>query len=65
MTTDIPVRVMVVDDSAVVRGLITRMLTSDARLEMVASCSNGEMAVIQAPQNSPTSSSWICRRGVR
>ena len=48
-----PVRVMVVDDSAVVRGLITRMLQSDARLELVASCSNGEMAVIQAPRKQP------------
>jgi two-component system chemotaxis response regulator CheB len=44
---------MVVDDSAVVRGLITRMLKSDARLEVVASCSNGEMAVTQAPRKQP------------
>jgi two-component system chemotaxis response regulator CheB len=43
-----PLRVMVVDDSAVVRGLITRILSADARIEVVASCSNGEMAVAQA-----------------
>src|SRR5215469_439611 len=43
-----PLRVMVVDDSAVVRGLITRILTSDPRIEVAASCSNGQMAVVQA-----------------
>ena len=43
-----PVGVMVVDDSAIVRGLITRTLKSDSRIEVVASCSNGEMAVVQA-----------------
>lgn len=55
MSTDsaAPVRVMVVDDSAVVRGLITRMLEADDRIELVASCSNGEMAVSQAPRKQP------------
>jgi two-component system chemotaxis response regulator CheB len=43
-----PIRVMVVDDSAIVRGLITRTLKSDSRIEVTASCSNGEMAVAQA-----------------
>ena len=43
-----PLRVMVVDDSAVVRGLITRILTADPRIEVAASCSNGQMAVVQA-----------------
>jgi two-component system chemotaxis response regulator CheB len=43
-----PIRVMVVDDSAIVRGLITRTLKSDPRIEVTASCSNGEMAVTQA-----------------
>ena len=42
------IRVMVVDDSAIVRGLITRTLKSDPRIEVIASCSNGEMAVAQA-----------------
>src|SRR6185312_7207330 len=31
-----------------VRGLITRILTSDPRIEVAASCSNGQMAVAQA-----------------
>jgi two-component system chemotaxis response regulator CheB len=47
-TTTQPISVMVVDDSAIVRGLITRTLNADPRIEVVASCSNGEMAVVQA-----------------
>jgi two-component system chemotaxis response regulator CheB len=46
------VSVMVVDDSAIVRGLITRTLKSDPRIEVVASCSNGAMAVAQAARRS-------------
>ena len=40
-----PVRVMVVDDSAVVRGLVTRMLEQDPHLQVVASVGNGQMAL--------------------
>ncbi len=40
-----PIRVMVVDDSAVVRGLTTRLLESDASIAVVASVANGEMAL--------------------
>lgn len=40
-----PIRVMVVDDSAVVRGLITRMLEEDPGITVVASVSNGQMAI--------------------
>jgi len=47
-STPAQIRVMVVDDSAIVRGLITRTLKADPRIEVVASCSNGEMAVTQA-----------------
>jgi two-component system chemotaxis response regulator CheB len=39
---------MVVDDSAVVRGFIVRMLESDSRIAVVATCSNGQIAVQQA-----------------
>ena len=39
------IKVMVVDDSAVIRGLITRMLEEDAGIAVVASVSNGEHAV--------------------
>ncbi len=40
-----PYRVMVVDDSAVIRGLLARNLESDPAIKVVASASNGEIAV--------------------
>lgn len=40
-----PYRIMVVDDSAVIRGLLTRSLESDPELAVVASASNGQMAL--------------------
>lgn len=38
-------RVMVVDDSAVIRGLLTKALESDKDIEVVASVGNGKLAV--------------------
>jgi len=38
-------RVMVVDDSAVIRGLVTRSLEEDPDIAVVASVANGELAV--------------------
>jgi two-component system chemotaxis response regulator CheB len=40
-----PIQAMVVDDSAIVRGLISRMLNSDPDITVVASVANGEMAI--------------------
>jgi two-component system chemotaxis response regulator CheB len=40
-----PVRVMVVDDSAVIRGLISKALEADPGIKVVHSASNGQMAV--------------------
>jgi two-component system chemotaxis response regulator CheB len=40
-----PIDVMVVDDSAVIRGLITRMLEAEDGITVVASASNGEHAI--------------------
>jgi two-component system chemotaxis response regulator CheB len=40
-----PYRLMVVDDSAVIRGLLTRSLEADPEIEVLASASNGEMAL--------------------
>ncbi len=40
-----PVRVMVVDDSAVVRGLIARQFEGDRDVEVVCTASNGEIAL--------------------
>ncbi|MBW8708379.1 MAG: chemotaxis response regulator protein-glutamate methylesterase [Alphaproteobacteria bacterium] len=42
---------MVVDDSAIVRGLIVRMLEADPRIELAGSCSNGQMAVAYAARH--------------
>ncbi|MFV3076443.1 protein-glutamate methylesterase/protein-glutamine glutaminase [Niveispirillum fermenti] len=40
-----PYRVMVVDDSAVIRGLLTRSLEGDPEIKVVASVANGQMAI--------------------
>lgn len=40
-----PFRVMLVDDSAVIRGLFTRSLESDPEVQVVASVGDGQMAV--------------------
>jgi two-component system chemotaxis response regulator CheB len=40
-----PINVMVVDDSAVVRGLFTRSLESDPNIKVHASAANGEVAI--------------------
>ncbi|MFN4281520.1 MAG: chemotaxis response regulator protein-glutamate methylesterase [Alphaproteobacteria bacterium] len=39
------IRVMVVDDSAVIRGLLQRIMATDAAIEVVASASNGQSAI--------------------
>ncbi|MBI2239241.1 MAG: chemotaxis response regulator protein-glutamate methylesterase [Magnetospirillum gryphiswaldense] len=39
------IRVMLVDDSAVVRGLVTRILEEDPAIAVVASVGNGQMAL--------------------
>ena len=40
-----PIRVMVVDDSAIVRGLISRILESDREIKVVSSVGDGLMAL--------------------
>lgn len=42
-----PIRVLVVDDSAVVRGLTVRILESEPGIEVVGTCANGQIAVEQ------------------
>ncbi len=42
---DAPVRVMIVEDSAVIRGVISRMLRAEDDLEVVTAVTNGQMAV--------------------
>ena len=40
-----PIRVMIVDDSAVIRGLFTRVLESDSNIRVVASVGDGALAL--------------------
>jgi two-component system, chemotaxis family, protein-glutamate methylesterase/glutaminase len=40
-----PIHVMVVDDSAVIRGLLTRTLEEDSEITVIASVGNGEAAL--------------------
>ncbi|MFQ5785555.1 MAG: chemotaxis response regulator protein-glutamate methylesterase [Alphaproteobacteria bacterium] len=44
-------RVMVVDDSAVIRGFITRAINSDPEIEVAASASNGQLALNALDRN--------------
>jgi len=39
------IRVMIVDDSAVIRGLLQRIMATDPSIEVVASASNGQSAI--------------------
>jgi two-component system chemotaxis response regulator CheB len=48
-----PIHVMLVDDSAVVRGFIGRILESDPGIKVVASVSNGEQGVTSAARHNP------------
>lgn len=43
--SDSPIRVMLVDDSAVVRGLLSRILEEDPGIKIVTTASNGQQAV--------------------
>jgi len=47
------IRVMVVDDSAVIRGLISSMLEHDPQIKVVASCANGLAAVQMVQKADP------------
>jgi two-component system, chemotaxis family, protein-glutamate methylesterase/glutaminase len=48
-----PINVMLVDDSAVVRGFIGRILESDPEIRVIASVANGEQGVSSAARHNP------------
>ena len=48
-----PIRVMVVDDSAVVRGLVSRWIEEEPGLEVVARHANGKLAVEDVSRSAP------------
>jgi len=45
ITPERTIKVMVVDDSAVIRGLLQRIMATDPSIEVVASASNGQSAI--------------------
>lgn len=47
------ISVMLVDDSSVIRSALTRILTTDPAIDIVASVSNGEFGVSSAKQKKP------------
>ncbi|MFN8191894.1 MAG: chemotaxis response regulator protein-glutamate methylesterase [Nocardioidaceae bacterium] len=47
------ISVLVVDDSVVVRRLVTDVLSSDPRIEVVGTASNGKIALSKMPQLNP------------
>lgn len=46
-------RILVVDDSVVVRRMLTEMLSSDPAIESVSTASNGKIALARIPQVNP------------
>src|SRR3990170_1785095 len=50
---DKPIKVMIVDDSAVVRGLVSRWVGEEAGLEAVARHANGKLAVEDVIRSAP------------
>src|SRR5436309_2514446 len=53
VATQEPIRVMVVDDAVVVRGLVARWIEEEAGLTVVASCRTGRQAVDQVLRTDP------------
>ncbi len=51
--TDDPYRVLVVDDSAIIRGLLARALEADPAIKVVETVANGQLAVAAAKHHSP------------
>ncbi len=48
-----PYRIMVVDDSAVIRGLFTRILEDDPEIKVIASVGDGQMALNALKRHDP------------
>lgn len=47
------IRVLVVDDSVVVRRLVADILSADPRIEVVGTAANGKVALAKVPQTNP------------
>lgn len=53
MTSSAPIRVLVVDDSLVVRSMLSEILKNNAATELVGTASSGETALAKIPQLKP------------
>jgi len=51
ISADNPVKVMVVDDSAVVRGFLTKFIETDSEIKVVSSAFNGQQAINSLVKN--------------
>lgn len=51
VSADNPIKVMLVDDSAVIRGLISRMITPEPDMEVTASVGDGQRAIDTLTRN--------------
>lgn len=47
------IRVLLVDDSAVIRGLLNRALSADSEIEIIGSAAEGEMGIAMATKDQP------------
>jgi len=48
-----PIRVLLVDDSAVIRGLMDRALSLDTAIKVIGSAANGQVAITMAEKEKP------------
>lgn len=48
-----PIKVLLVDDSAVIRGLMSKAISADSEIEVIGSAANGQMAVDMAKNLQP------------
>ena len=48
-----PIRIMVVDDSVVVRRIVTEVLTADPQIDLAGVAANGRIALAKIPQINP------------
>ncbi len=53
MTTNRKISVVLVDDSSVIRGALSRILKADTNIDIVGSVANGEMGITVARQKKP------------
>ncbi len=53
LLAEAPIRVMIVDDSAVVRGLVSRWLDEEPGIEVIARHPNGKLAVADVVRSAP------------